>query len=323
MTDHDWLSERNAHLKSRALEGLYSEKTHFIHGRCSAAHREYRHHLVPPASVSVSHKLQHHDQVQPGDEDPSRAILEENLAYAEGGECAVTFASGTGAISAALCNCAQAGDHVLSHKRLSGSTQKLLRNWLPRFGIETSSADFTRLDLAKKHLRPNTRVLYLESPVNPDLTLIDIAEVAEWVRQVNLQRRPEQRLWLMVDNTLATPYGQRPLKLGADLVVSSLTENIGGFGTDVGGVVVGPACLKPGWLSFREDFGGVLSPRNAWHFLVYGLSTLPVRFRQQQESAMKLARFLERHPCVEEVTYPGLDSFPQIDLAQQIGRAHV
>ncbi len=337
MQDQNWISERNAQLKKRALEGIYSEKTHFIHGRCSAAHWDYRHHVVPPASVSVAYKLESsqrasrgfehfdRDHLGPGEhiylydrlDEPSRAMLEENLAYAEGAQCAVTFASGMAAISAALCNCAGAGDHILSHHILYGCTHSLLRTWLTRFGIETSSADFTNLEAARRHLRPNTRVIYFESPVNPDLTLIDIAAVAEWLARVNRERRPEQRVYLIVDNTFATPYGQRPLHHGADLVVGSLTKNIGGFGTDLGGMIAGPNCFEAGWMSFRKDFGGVLSSRNAWHFLVYGLPTLPVRFRQQQESALKLARFLERHPCVESVAYPGLDSYAQKELARR------
>lgn len=308
MQDQDWLSQRNAQLKKRALEGTYSEKTHFIHGRGGAA---------SASSQRAVGGFEHYDHNHGYDHlyEPSRAMLEENLAYAEGGPCAVTFASGMGAISAAFCSCASAGEHILSHHLLQDCTHSLMRNWLPRFGIEASLADFTRLESVKRHLRPNTRVVYFESPVNPDLTLIDIGAVAEWVAEVNRERRPEQRLWLIVDNTLATPYGQRPLKLGADLVVSSLNKNIGGFGTDLGGVVVGPSSFEGEWMSFREDFGSVLSPRNAWHFLVYGLPTLAVRFRQQQESAIKIARFLERHPCIHSVTYPGLDSFPQRDLA--------
>ncbi|MFN8613630.1 MAG: PLP-dependent transferase [Vulcanimicrobiota bacterium] len=321
----------------RHSESNYSEKTHLIHGRCQSAHWDFRHHVVPPASASVAYRLDNarrgargfqefgHDHLGEAEhiyvydrlDEPNRAMLEENLAFAEGGECAVTFASGMAAISAVLCNCAQHGEHVLSHHLLYGCTFSLLRNWLPRFGIETSATDFTRLEHAREHLRPNTRVVYFESPVNPDLTLIDIGQVAEWLHEVNRQRRPEQRVWLVVDNTFCTPYGQRPLALGADLVVSSLTKNIGGFGTDLGGVAVGPACFEPGWLAFRKDFGGVLSSRNAWHFLVYGLPTLSIRFRQQQESAHKLARFLERHPGVRSVRYPGLASFPQRQLAER------
>jgi methionine-gamma-lyase len=321
----------------RHLQTNYSEKTHLIHGRCQEAHWDFRHHVVPPASASVAYRLDttgraargfqqfDHQHLGEGEhiyvydrlDEPNRAMLEENLAFAEGGECAVTFASGMAAISAVFCNCAQAGDHVLSHNVLYGCTFSLLQRWLPRFGIENSMADFTQLDAAKQHLRPNTRVIYFESPVNPDLTLIDIGEVAAWLREVNRQRRPEQRVWLVVDNTFSTPYGQRPLSLGADLVVSSLTKNIGGFGTDMGGVAVGPASFESGWLDFRKDFGGVLSPRNAWPILVYGLPTLAVRFRQQQESAMKLARFLERHPCVSTIRYPGLGSFPQRQLAEK------
>jgi cystathionine beta-lyase/cystathionine gamma-synthase len=336
MENSDWMSQRAARIQGRDLDN-YSEKTHLVHGRFGAAHWDYKHHIVPPASASVSYRLNTsqrgargfedfgHDHLGDGEhiliydrlDEPTRAMLEENLAYAERGECAVAFASGMAAISAALCTSAAVGTHVLTHEVLYGCTFSLLRNWLPRFGIESSTADFTDPARALEKVRPNTTVVYFETPVNPDLKLIDIQAVAERVREINGRRSEEQKIRLIVDNTFATPYAQRPLTLGADIVVASLTKNIGGFGTDLGGVVVGPAALERAWLGFRKDFGGVLSSRSAWPILVYGLPTLAVRIRQQQQTALKLARFLQRHPCVTSVSYPGLESFAQKELAQR------
>lgn len=333
----DWMEARAARIQARDLGTLYSEKTHLIHGRFGAAHWDYKHHVVPPMSASVTYRLDTsrrgargfqdfgRDHLGDGEhiyiydrlDEPTRAMLEENLSFAEGGPCAVCFASGMAAIAAALCCSAQSGQHILTHQVLYGCTFSLVNNWLPRFGIETSSADFTNPKEALGQVKPNTRIVYFETPVNPDLSLIDIQAVAQRIRKINEQRPDSEKISLIVDNTFATPFGQRPLTLGADVVVSSLTKNIGGFGTDLGGVVVGPTHLEKAWLGFRKDFGGVLSPKNAWSILVYGLPTLSVRIRQQQQSALKIARFLERHPLVTEVRYPGLDSFPQLDLARR------
>lgn len=337
MEHSDWMAERAARIQGRDLDALYSEKTHLVHGRFGAAHWDYKHHIVPPASASVAYRLDTsqrgargfqefgHDHLGEGEhiliydrlDEPTRAMLEDNLASAERGQCAVAFASGMAAISAALCTSAAAGTHILTHDVLYGCTFSLLRNWLPRFGIETSTADFLHPEEALKQIRPNTTIVYFETPVNPDLTLIDIKAVTQRVKAINAERPEEQQIRVIVDNTFATPYGQRPLTMGADVVVSSLTKSIGGFGTDLGGVVVGPASLERSWLGFRKDFGGVLSSRNAWPILVYGLPTLSIRIRQQQQTATKLARFLHRHPCVASVSYPGLESFAQKELAHR------
>lgn len=162
-----------------------------------------------------------------------------------------------------------------------------------------------------------TRVVYFETPVNPTLELIDIAQVRRWVDEMKARHPQRERPIIIVDNTLATPYCQRPLALGADLVVESLTKNIGGFGTDMGGAVIGPRCYHGPLLLYRKDFGGVLSPKNAWPILVYGLPTLATRMVNQQKSALRIAQFLERHPKVARVSYPGLESFPQYDLARR------
>src|ERR1019366_1853634 len=135
--------------------------------------------------------------------------------------------------------------------------------------------------------------------------------------RINAGRPEGEHIWVVVDNTFATPYCQRPLVHGANLVVSSLTKNIGGFGTDMGGVVIAPSSLEPALLGYRKDFGGVLSPKSAWPILVYGLPTLSIRIRQQEHTALKVARFLEADDRIESVSYPGLESFPQAELARR------
>ena len=331
------MAARAERLRAQALseEGPdYSEKTHLIHGRFQSARWDYKHHVVPPQSSSVTFRLdtarrgaQGFAEFGKGKEDPiyiydrldepTRGMLEENLAYAEGGEMALTFASGMAAISGAVCCLCSQGQEVVSHQMLYGCTFSLFKNWLPRFGIKVTGVDLTDPDVLRRVTNENTRVVYFETPVNPNLEQIDIQAVATVVAELNQDRPAENQIVIVVDNTFATPYCQRPLQLGADVTVASLTKNIGGFGTDLGGVVVGPKELECSLLGFRKDFGAVLSPKNAWPILVYGLPTLPIRVRQQQQTAMKVAQFLEDDERVERVYYPGLPSFPQYDLAQR------
>jgi cystathionine beta-lyase/cystathionine gamma-synthase len=333
----DWMAQRAARIQARAHSDGYSEKTHLIHGRFQATCWDYKHHVVPPMSSSVTYRLESSGRGGQGFRDfsqeladdaepiyiydrldePTRSMLEQTLAYAEGAPCGVAFASGMSAISAALCTCAQAGQHILCHNVLYGCTFSLLRNWLPRFGIESTAVDFRQPEAWLAQVRPETRVVYFETPVNPDLHLIDIAQVSDHVRQLNAQRPADQRIRVIVDNTFCTAHGQRPLEWGADVVVASLTKSVGGFGTDLGGVVLAPLELHAELLGFRKDFGGVLSPKNAWPILVYGLPTLSIRLRQQQNTALRLAQFLEGDPRVARVSYPGLDSFPQGELARR------
>lgn len=344
MTDKDSpsqrMKERNIRIRERALdhsEHGYSEKTHLIHGRFQNTLWDYSHHVVPPMSSSVTYRLDTsvrgaqgfaqfgQDQVE-GEtpiyiydrlDEPTRGMLEQNLAYAESGEAAVCFSSGMAAISAAICVAAKAGDKVLAHHVLYGCTFSLLKNWLPRFGIQAIGIDLTDKQQFLDHLTPEVRVVYFETPVNPNLDLVDIEDIVATVKEANESRGPEEQIKVVVDNTFATPYCQRPLEFGVDMVVGSLTKNIGGFGTDLGGYVACKKdCRKP-LLGFRKDFGGVLSPKSAWPVLVYGLPTLPVRVRQQQQTAEKVARFLSEKSSVKEVRYPGLESFPQYELAQK------
>ncbi len=313
----------------------YRIRTHLIHGNFESKRWDYDHHVIPPISSSTTYRLTSahrgaqgfiefaHDE---GDltekvpiyiydrlDEPTRGMLEENLAYAEGGETAVCFASGMAAISAALGVTVKSQEEVIAHRVLYGCTYSLLTRWLSRQGIRTRFVDLRKPQELQNALSERTRVVYFETPVNPTLELIDIAAVRRTVERANQGRKKPIRI--IVDNTFATPYCQRPLDHGADLVVHSLTKGIGGFGTDMGGAVIAPQELYGPLMLYRKDFGGVLSSKSAWAFLVYGLPTLATRMVNQQKSALRIAHFLEQHPQVERVSYPGLESFPQYELA--------
>jgi cystathionine beta-lyase/cystathionine gamma-synthase len=219
------------------------------------------------------------------------------------------------AITASLCVLAKVGDRILAHKTMYGCTYSLMANWLPRFGVQADLVDLKDLDALQDQLSQDVRVVYFETPSNPVLEIVDVAGVRAAVDRANAGRPEGRKVHIVVDNTFATPHCQRPLSLGADAVVESITKNIGGFGTDMGGVWIGPQRLRPDVLLFRKDFGSPLSPRAAWPPLVYGLPTLALRTQRQQETALKVARFLEGHPAVDRVVYPGLPSHPQHVLA--------
>ncbi|MCG3131012.1 MAG: L-methionine gamma-lyase [Phycisphaerae bacterium] len=314
-------------------------RTRLIHGVSHTGRWDYDHHVVPPMTASATFRLDSAERgargfeafargegIDPHEEhiyiydrldEPTCGMLQDNLAAAEGGQMALCFASGMAAISAAIGVLARSGDHVIAHRVLYGCTYSLIENWLPRYGVAHTLADLTREEELRCALRDETRVIYFETPVNPDMTMIDIAAVRRVADAANAGRGPEDRIWIVVDNTFATPYCQRPLTLGADVVCQSLTKGIGGFGTDIGGAVIGPRELHQPLQLYRKDFGGSLSPKAAWPTLVYGLPTLGARMSNYQKTALRVARFLEAHPKVEHVLYPGLDSFPQRDLARR------
>ncbi len=314
----------------------YKLRTRLIHGSFATGRWDYDHHVVPPQSSSATYRL---TSVERGAEgfsefatdvaqtapiyiydrldEPTRGMLEENLAVAEGGEIAVTFATGMAAISAAIASQVKSGTQVVAHRILYGCTHSLLTNWLPRFGVYTDFSDLTKPEILLQVAGENCRVIYFESPVNPTMELIDIAEVRRVVDDLNRGRADAERIRIIVDNTFASPYCQRPLELGADVVVQSLTKAIGGFGTDMGGVIIGGKSNYHDWMLYRKDFGGVLSPKAAWPILVYGLPTLATRMVNQQKTALRVAEHLEKHPKVARVLYPGLPSFPQLHLAKR------
>ncbi|MDH3253316.1 MAG: PLP-dependent transferase, partial [Ignavibacteria bacterium] len=249
--------------KSQESNG-YSVETHLIYGQSQDPRWDYSHHLLPPISSSATFRL---DSAQRGaqgftefahasDEanvtsrapiyiydrlgEPNKDMLEENLAYAEGGDVAVTFASGMAAISAILGILTGAGSEIIAHRTLYGCTYSLMTNWYPRLKIGVDFVDLSVPNELRKHITKKTRVVYIESPVNPTLRLVDLRAAAETVAAVNAQRSAEDRIYTVVDSTFATPFCQRPLSMGIDFVIHSLTKGIGGFGTDIGGVVVGP-----------------------------------------------------------------------------------
>ena len=330
--------------QSTRPESGYRIRSRLIHGRGHSRRWEYDHHVVPPMTVSATFRLDSAKRGAKGFElfgdgdagdglaapiyiydrlgEPTGGMLEENLATAEGGEMALCFASGMAAISAAIFTLAGTDDHVIAHKVLYGCTHSLLTNWLPRYRIGTTLLDMTDLEAVHAAVTPRTRILYFETPANPDMRLIDIAAVRAVADQINETRSEAQRVWIVVDNTFATPYCQRPLQLGADVVCESLTKGIGGFGTDIGGAVIGPRSLYRNLILYRKDFGGSLSPKSAWPPLVYGLPTLATRMVNYQKSALRVAGFLEQHPKVDVVHYPGLKSFPQYELACKQMRDH-
>jgi len=322
-------------------EHPYHPDTRYIHGRFHSDHWQYRDHIVPPISSSAAYRLETAERGGAGFQEfanpdlrpdqqapiyiydrldePVRGMLEENLALAEGSEVAVCFATGMAAISGALGVLSKTGDRIVAHKALYGCTYSLFRNWYPRLGIEVDLIDMNDAAALEKALEPdNVMVVYFETPVNPTLDVLDIARIAGQVRAVNRRRNPRvRRIFVVVDNTFATPYGQRPLQHGAHVVVHSLTKNLGGFGTDMGGAVACHSKLHPDLLLYRKDFGAPLAPKSAWPVLVHGMPTLPIRFKQQQATALAVARYLEAHPAVARVSYPGLASHRDHDLAKR------
>ena len=326
-------------MKRHKTKAQYRMRTHLIHGNYESKKWDYDHHVIPPMSASATYRLSSAHRGAQGFfefasesmdftkhvpiyiyerlEEPTRGMLEENLAYAEGGEMCVTFATGMAAISAVLGVLCERGHEIVAHQVLYGCTYSLLTHWLPRYGVRTNFVDMLNLQDLRKSITSHTRVIYFETPVNPDLRLIDIAAIRELVNQVNHDRSPEKQLRIVVDNTFATPFCQRPLTHGADFAVHSLTKDIGGFGTDMGGAVIGSQKFYSPLLLYRKDFGGVLSPKSAWAFHVYGLPTLATRMINQQKTAYRIARFLETHPKIAKVTYPGLETHPQFELAKR------
>lgn len=240
---------------------------------------------------------------------PTVHQLEEKLAICEGAETAVAFASGMGAIVALFFHLLKAGDHAIVSDVAYAALSELTNEMIPELGIEITKVNTSDLRSLKEAVKSNTRLIYIETPCNPLLRLTDIAAVAEIAREADAK--------LAVDSTFATPAATKPLELGADFVIHSLTKYLGGHGDALGGVILGN---KKNLVSLRKKtairFGGVLSPFNAW-LILRGLATFPLRMRVHQENALKVAAYLEKHPKVKRVFYPGLPSHPQYELAKR------
>lgn len=239
---------------------------------------------------------------------PTQALLEARMASLEGGEAGLAFASGIGAIAATVWTLASAGDEVVIDHTLYGSSFAFFTHGLTRFGVTVRLADLTRPEELERALSPRTRLVFFETPANPNLRVIDIRRIAGLARAAGAVT--------IVDNTFCTPALQRPLEQGADLVVHSATKYLGGHGDLLGGLLVGPAetVNRVRGVGLRWLTGATLSPMNAF-LILRGLKTLELRMAQHSASAQAVAALLEGHPAVASVSYPGLASFPWHELA--------
>ncbi|MGA4634214.1 O-succinylhomoserine sulfhydrylase [Pseudomonas solani] len=239
---------------------------------------------------------------------PTVRAFEERIAALEGAEQAVATASGMSAILSIVMSQCSAGDHVLVSRSVFGSTISLFEKYLKRFGVEVDYPPLADLADWEAAFKPNTKLLFVESPSNPLAELVDITALAEIAHA--------RGALLAVDNCFCTPALQQPLKLGADIVMHSATKYIDGQGRSMGGVVAGRKAQMEGVVGFLRTAGPTLSPFNAWIFLK-GLETLRVRMQAHCASALELARWLEQQPGIERVYYAGLESHPQHELAKR------
>ncbi len=239
---------------------------------------------------------------------PTVTAFQERLAALEGGEACIATASGMSAILSTVMGLLKAGDHIVASRSVFGSTVQLLVNIMGRFGIETTFVPLSDIAAWKNAIRPNTRMFFVETPANPTMELVDIAALSVVARTAAVT--------LVVDNCFCTPALQRPLALGADLVIHSATKYLDGQGRVLGGAIVGSRQLlmDGGIYQFLRTAGPTLSAFNAWVCLK-GLETLKLRMEAQSKNAQALAEWLERHPAVARVYYPGLPSHPQYELA--------
>ncbi len=240
---------------------------------------------------------------------PTTRALEDRLAALEGAEAALATATGMAAVAAVVFTFLSSGDHMVASEVCYAGSVELFGQHLPRLGIPVSLVDTSDVGQVRAALRPETRLIYVETPANPILRIADVAALAELAHEAGAL--------LVVDSTFAGPTLQRPLALGADYVVHSLTKYLNGHGDALGGVVLGP---RTGVHRIRKEMlvhlGGAMSPFNAW-LILRGLATLSLRMERHSQNALQVARFLEEHPRVKRVIYPGLESHPHYALARR------
>jgi len=237
---------------------------------------------------------------------PTVDMLQVRLAALEGGEACVATATGMAAILATCMGLLKSGDHIIASRGLFGSTQTFFNAYMAKFGVETTFVSATDLPEYEAAVRPTTKLVFVETPSNPLTQLVDIVAVSTIARKAGA--------WLAVDNCFCTPALQKPLELGADLVIHSATKYLDGQGRVLGGAVVGSKALLDEVFKFLRTAGPSISPFNAW-IILKGLETLRIRMEAQCASALAIARWLEAQPAVERVFYPGLPSHPQHALA--------
>jgi cystathionine beta-lyase/cystathionine gamma-synthase len=241
-------------------------------------------------------------------QNPTREALEENIRVLEGGAGARAFASGMAAITA-LSTFVKQGDHVVCSNLTYGGTYRYFTKIQARYGVEFTFVDTAKEDAVRETMRPNTKLLFLETPTNPMMTLCDIPLLSRIAH--------ERGALVVVDNTFASPYLQKPLELGADFSVHSTTKFLNGHSDSVGGVVVAKSAEHVEWLAFVQNASGaILSPFDSW-LVLRGVKTLAVRMERHEQNAREIARFLTSHPKVRKTFYPGLPDHPQHELAKR------
>jgi len=239
---------------------------------------------------------------------PTNTVAEETVAKLEGVDAAQTFASGMGAITTTIMALLKAGDHIVAQRDIYGGVTKFLSQWLPKFGIETTFVDTVDYEQHERAVRPNTKLLYLESPTNPTLRVVDLKKVAALAKRHNLIS--------MIDGTFGTPVNQRPAEFGIDLIMHSGTKYLSGHTDLICGVVAGRAELIEKVHATRTTIGNCMDPHASW-MLVRGLKTLAVRVARQNENALRVAEFLSEHAKVRRVHYPFLKTHPQYAIARE------
>lgn len=247
---------------------------------------------------------------------PTLSLLEKRLADLEGGEPAIAFSSGMGAITSTLWTLLNPGDELLVDMTVYGCTYAFFHHGLARFGIRVRHIDMSSPENIERELTKQTRMLFFESPANPNMRLVDISAVSHVVHQYNLAH--DQEILVTVDNTYCTPYIQKPIELGADIVVHSLTKYMNGHGDVMAGAVITRDNLAKQirLIGLKDMTGACLSPHDA-NLTLRGMKTLPIRMERIVENTQKIAEYLASLPGVHQVMYPGLPSFPQYSLAQK------
>jgi cystathionine gamma-synthase len=241
-------------------------------------------------------------------DNPTVRTLETKLADLEGAEEAAFFSSGMGAISTSVISLLQKGDHVLGIRDLYGEAYRLIHDFLPRFGVETTLIDTGDYTAMKREMRSNTRVVYIESPTNPTVKVVDIERSAELAHGAGAK--------LLIDGTFASPINQRPLKFGADIVLHSATKYLNGHADVIAGAAAGSAELVQKMKMTRRILGGTLDPHAAY-LILRGIKTLALRVERNNRNAQRLAEYLSAHKKVVRVNYPGLPTHPQHELAKR------
>ena len=239
---------------------------------------------------------------------PTNTVAEQTIAQLEGVDAALTFASGMGAITTTIMALLQSGDHIVAQRDIYGGATKFFTQWLPKMGIETTLVDTTEYDQHARAIRPNTKLLYVESPTNPAVRVVDLKKIASLARQHNLLS--------MIDATFGTPINQRPSEFGIDLIMHSGTKYLAGHADLICGVVAGSSDLIDKIHSTRTTLGNCMDPHASW-MLIRGLKTLAVRVARQNDNALRVAEFLSQHDKVGRVHYPFLNNHPQYAIARE------